>query len=106
MHHIPHSGDLPNTVMTTAHSAIQFMPSNYFAGDLSRRTVHQVRIDYEDGITSHVEEFGQLTNQENLTCKLEFTPLEPNLWAYTGDIVVRKFPFDPNNPYFDTESIT
>jgi len=106
MHHVPHSGDLPNTVMTTAHSAIQFMPSNYFAGDLSRRTVHQVRIDYEDGITSHVEEFGQLTNQEDLTCKLEFTPLEPDLWAYTGDIVVRKFPFDPNNPYFDTESIT
>ncbi|KAK4208151.1 copper amine oxidase [Rhypophila decipiens] len=106
MHHVPHTGDLPNTVMTTAHSGIQFMPSNYFLSDVSRRTVHQIRIDYEDGVTSHVEEFNKFTSADNITtCKLDYTPVKTNHWNYTGDIVVRKFPFDPNNPFFDTQGI-
>ena len=36
VHHIPHTGDLPNTVFTTAHTAIQIAPSNYFKYDQSR----------------------------------------------------------------------
>ena len=36
MHHIPHTGDLPNTVFTTARTAIQITPSNYFMYDQSR----------------------------------------------------------------------
>ncbi|KAK0625529.1 copper amine oxidase [Bombardia bombarda] len=104
MHHVPHTGDLPNTVMTTAHTGIQFMPSNYFSIDQSRQTVNQVRILYADGKTTSVETFGQF-NASSATCKPQYAPIEPNLAGYTGDIVVRKFPFDPNNPYFDTESI-
>jgi primary-amine oxidase len=46
MHHLPHTGDLPNTVFTTAHSAIQISPSNYFTHDQSRDTVNMVRLDY------------------------------------------------------------
>ncbi|KAK4186305.1 putative copper amine oxidase [Podospora australis] len=108
MHHIPHTGDLPNTVMTTAHSGIQFMPSNYFDGDLSRRTVNQVRINYENGTATEIETFGQFKAAEDGscgTCKLDYTPADRKHGDYHGDIVVRKFPFDPNNPYFESESI-
>jgi primary-amine oxidase len=112
MHHVPHSGDLPNTVMTTAHSGIQFMPSNYFDMDESRRTVNQVRIGYEDGKTTEVEMFGQFgaagvggEGTCEKKCTPDFVPVDPDLEGYVGDIVVRKFPFDPNNPYFEVESI-
>ncbi|KAK0724664.1 copper amine oxidase [Lasiosphaeris hirsuta] len=104
MHHVPHTGDLPNTVMTTAHSGIQLTPSNYFDYDQSRRTVNQVRIDYDNGTATDVVTFGQF-DVANATCALNFAAVEPNLAGYQGDIVVRKFPFDPNNPYFETESI-
>jgi primary-amine oxidase len=58
MHHIPHTGDLPNTVFTTAHSAIQITPSNYFAYDQSRDTVNMVRLAYGQNQTK-VKTFGQ-----------------------------------------------
>lgn len=45
MHHMPHTGDLPNTVFSTAHSAITIEPFNYLAGDPSRATTQQVRIN-------------------------------------------------------------
>ncbi|KAK3690111.1 amine oxidase catalytic domain-containing protein [Podospora appendiculata] len=105
MHHVPHTGDLPNTVMTTAHAGVQFMPSNYFDIDQSRSTVNMVRINYKDGKATAVETFGQDEAKAAGACTPVFTPVELNLWGYTGDIVVRKFPFDPNNPYYGTESI-
>jgi len=105
-HHIPHSGDIPNTVMTTAHSSLQFTPHNYFGSDQSRRTVNQVRIDYADGSATSVRAFGSSnTASGNGTCALSHEPVRANLWTYSGDIVVRKFPFDPNNPYYETEGI-
>ncbi|KAK0669179.1 putative copper amine oxidase [Cercophora samala] len=108
MHHVPHTGDLPNTVQTTAHSGIQFMPSNYFDIDQSRRTVNQVRINYFNG-SAEVEEFGQFKagSEEGTcgTCKLNYTPLEPEHQGYKGDVVIRKFPFDPNNPFYSTAGI-
>jgi primary-amine oxidase len=58
MHHIPHTGDLPNTVFTTAHSAIQITPSNYFMYDQSRDTVNMIRLDYKRNQTV-VKTFGQ-----------------------------------------------
>lgn len=100
---VPHTGDLPNTVFTTAHSGFQLMPSNYFDMDQSRRTVNMVRIEYEDGAATGVETFG--SQQSSGTCDLSYTPVEPNLWDYKGDVVVRKFPFDPNNPFYETDSI-
>ncbi|KAB5578137.1 copper amine oxidase [Coniochaeta sp. 2T2.1] len=103
MHHVPHTGDLPNTVFTTAHTGIQFMPNNYFSMDQSRQTVNMVRIDYDNGTTSLVDTFGQKNSDGS--CALEFEPAEPDLYGYTGDVVIRKFPYDPNNPYYDTESI-
>lgn len=100
---VPHTGDLPNTVFTTAHSGVQFMPSNYFAIDQSRKTVNQVRINYSNGTTTAVNTFGQ--KQAFGLCGPDYTAQEADLWGYTGDVVVRKFPYDPNNPYYETDSI-
>lgn len=101
MHHVPHTGDLPNTVFTTAHTGVQFMPSNYFDMDQSRNTVNQVRINYADGAAADVQTFGQKAD----SCGIDFTPVEFDLWQYKGDVVVRKFPYDPNDPYYETDSI-
>ncbi|KAH7394285.1 putative copper amine oxidase [Pyrenochaeta sp. MPI-SDFR-AT-0127] len=56
MHHIPHTGDLPNTVFTTAHSAMIIEPQNYLEGDPSRATTQQIRVSYGDSTT--VKTFG------------------------------------------------
>lgn len=109
MHHVPHTGDLPNTVFTTAHSAVHFMPVNYFAGDVSRRSLATVKIGYGGGEESEVETFGQ--------CGWDGE--DARLKEYKGDVVVRKFPYgewlasslkvplltldlDPNNPWYET----
>jgi primary-amine oxidase len=65
MHHMPHTGDLPNTMFTAAHSAMRFEPLNYLAGDPSVASSQQIRIDYnDDGSIAFVEEFGKM----NGTC--------------------------------------
>jgi len=79
------------------------MPSNYFAMDQSRQTVNMVRIDYDNGTTTLVETYGQ--KNAEATCALNFEPAEPDLYGYVGDVVIRKFPYDPNNPYYETDSI-
>jgi primary-amine oxidase len=62
MHHMPHTGDLPNTMFTSAHSAMRFEPFNYLEGDPSVASNQQVRIDYdEEGHVAFVEEFGKKT---------------------------------------------
>ncbi|KAI6922463.1 putative membrane copper amine oxidase, partial [Hortaea werneckii] len=101
MHHVPHTGDLPNTVFTTAHSGIQFMPLNYFDTDISKQTVNMVRINYNGGNVSKVKTFGQ----EEATCFVDLSEQEPDLSDYQGDVVIRKFPYNPNDPYFETDSI-
>ncbi|KAH8686036.1 membrane copper amine oxidase [Tricladium varicosporioides] len=102
MHHVPHTGDLPNTVFTTAHSGLQIMPLNYLLGSPAKETVNMVRVNYGDGNKSEVLEFGQGSPD----CGVEsLEALVPDLTSYVGDTVVRKFPYDPNDPYFETDSI-
>jgi primary-amine oxidase len=67
MHHLPHTGDLPNTMFSAAHSAMRFEPQNYLEGDPSVASNQQVRIDYnEDGSVKGEEHFGKKT----ATCAL------------------------------------
>lgn len=67
MHHIPHTGDLPNTMFTAAHSSMRFEPLNYLLGDPSIQTHQQIRIDYkEDGTVDNKMEFGKIV--ANATC--------------------------------------
>ena len=89
MHHVPHTGDLPNTVFTTAHSGVQFMPLNYYDADISHQTTQMVRINYTNGTVSQVNTFG---SQEAL-CPVDLAKVEPDLYSYQGDVVIRKFPY-------------
>jgi primary-amine oxidase len=101
MHHLPHTGDLPNTVFTTAHSGVQFMPLNYYERDISKETKQMVRINYNEGDVSRVKTFGA----ELPTCAVDMSKTEPDLFRYHGDVVIRKFPYDPIDPYSETDSI-
>jgi len=57
MHHVPHTGDLPNTVFTTAQSSVFISPHNYLLSDPSRATSQQVEINF-DGDDVAVNTFG------------------------------------------------
>lgn len=43
-HHIPHSGDVPNTLMHTSASSVMFIPHNFHDRDSSRESVQGVRL--------------------------------------------------------------
>jgi len=48
-HHVPTSGDVPNTLMHTSASSVMFVPWNWGESDLSRETVSGVRVGREVG---------------------------------------------------------
>ncbi|KUJ24496.1 amine oxidase catalytic domain-containing protein [Mollisia scopiformis] len=59
-HHVPHSGDIPNTLMTTSASSVMFSPHNYHNRDRSRALTKGVRIDLkEEGFLDSEEELVQ-----------------------------------------------
>ena len=89
MHHIPHTGDLPNTVFTTAHSGLHILPINYLDRDPSVQTVNRVKVQYGGGKPARVETFGQKSS----SCELNFTAAEAELSNYKGDLVVNEFPY-------------
>jgi primary-amine oxidase len=43
-HHIPHSGDIPNTLMHTSATSVMFVPHNFNDRDPSRESVQGVRL--------------------------------------------------------------
>lgn len=52
MHHIPHTGDLPNTVFSTAHTSMLIEPFNYLAGSPHRATKQMVQLRSSNGTTA------------------------------------------------------
>ena len=44
-HHVPNTGDLPNTLEHISGSSVMFVPFNFAEGDMSRESVSGVRID-------------------------------------------------------------
>lgn len=79
MHHAPHTGDLPNTVFTTAHSALIIEPLNYLEMDASRATSQQVRLNYKDGKVQSIKTFGS----QNMTCHVDAVRrFRPWFWSY------------------------
>ncbi|GAQ44944.1 actin binding protein [Aspergillus tubingensis] len=77
MHHVPSTGDLPNTVMTTAAAGVRFVPGNYFMGDQSRGTVNMVRVGFGDeDVMEEVETFGQAGERVEVVVR----PVEEVLW--------------------------
>ncbi|WVQ79580.1 hypothetical protein IAT38_001680 [Cryptococcus sp. DSM 104549] len=101
MHHVPHTGDLPNTVFTTAQSGMMIVPHNYLLSDPSRASTQQIRIDYNDNATTDVYTFGA----EAPSGSVDFAQIAWDPTSYYGDVAVRKFPYDPQNPFNNTESI-
>jgi primary-amine oxidase len=53
------------------------------------RTVNMVRINYGNGSVSNVRTFGQ----QEAVCSVDLSQQEPDLYSYTGDVVIRKFPY-------------
>ncbi|KAJ7906597.1 copper amine oxidase, partial [Mycena leptocephala] len=100
MHHVPHTGDIPNTVFTTAQSAFIISPHNYLLNDASRTSRQMVRIDYNSSGVQLVKKFGG----KMASGVVNITALQPNFWDYEGDVAVRKFPYDPLHPFNDSES--
>jgi primary-amine oxidase len=95
-HHVPDTSDLPNTVFTSAQSGISIQPQNYLLGDASRATRQQVRVAYDSGNVT-VKNFGA----EPPSGVYNLSQNSPHLTKYTGDVVVRKFPYDPDNWYYE-----
>jgi primary-amine oxidase len=62
-----------------------------------------VRIDYDDGVVAGIETFWQRANRPQ--CGLDLGDVEPDLSLYKGDTVIRKFPYDPLEWYYETDSI-
>ncbi|KAK3322984.1 copper amine oxidase [Apodospora peruviana] len=42
-HHVPNTGDIPNTLMTTSASSVMFVPHNYRVRDRSRALTRRIR---------------------------------------------------------------
>ncbi|KAI9167809.1 Membrane primary amine oxidase [Paramyrothecium foliicola] len=87
MHHVPHTGDLPNTVYTTAQAGIAISPHNYLLGDPSRATSHSVYVDLtkEPAVESSY-------GGEQATCAYDMSKLYPDLSDYVMGETLRKWP--------------
>ncbi|KXJ85223.1 copper amine oxidase [Microdochium bolleyi] len=95
MHHMPHTGDLPNTVFTTAHSAVIISPFNYLRGDPSRASKQQVEIALSENNPATVKTWGA----QAATCSsINQGQVNPDLTTYSGGITVQKYPFDYTVP--------
>lgn len=90
MHHVPHTGDLPNTVFTTAQSSVMITPHNYFYGDISRHSSQMIRVNYDDEGATDVETFGQ----QMAMGKVDMEQIAWDPYTYKGDESTRKFPFE------------
>lgn len=93
MHHMPHTGDIPNTVFSTAHSAMTIEPFNYLMGDPSQASNQQVLIK----TTKDQAEITRYGAQE-ATCPVDLSQMNPDLSQYSNSISVLKFPFDGSKP--------
>lgn len=57
-HHVPHTGDIPNTLMTTSASSVMFSPYNYHVRDRSRAMTNGVKIDVSKETELEVHIYG------------------------------------------------
>jgi hypothetical protein len=67
MHHVPHSGDIPNTLMHTSSSSVMFTPFNFHSRDPSRLTSQGVELHIKSKGTK-AKYFGK-TYQEGVKLK-------------------------------------
>lgn len=89
MHHVPHTGDLPNTVQTTAQSSVVFAPHNYLLGDPTRQVAQMIDIDTRVKKANVIESYGK----KNEACTYPVV-YEPDYSTLTGSIVVDKMTYE------------
>jgi primary-amine oxidase len=68
-------------------------PVNYFAGDVSRSTIHGVRVNFDDK-SQIIDRITFGTTQP--TCAYDMVEVAPNLSSFIGEITIPKFPWDPS----------
>ncbi|KAF5989464.1 peroxisomal amine oxidase [Fusarium bulbicola] len=93
MHHMPHTGDLPNTVFSTAHSSMLIEPMKYLLGDPSQASSQQVLIKTTDG-KPEITRYGA----KEATCPVDMAQLNPDLSSYSNSVSVLKYPLDGSKP--------
>ncbi|PPJ55478.1 hypothetical protein CBER1_08020 [Cercospora berteroae] len=81
MHHVPTTGDLPNTVTTNGHSSIRLTPHNLFPLDQSAHSISRVRIDYNQEGVTEINTFGQ---EARNGCTTIVDPDQAQLLQYHG----------------------
>lgn len=92
-HHIPNTADLPNTVTTTAVTSFGLAPQNYFAGDISRSTIHGVRLSFDE--TSSIVKTDTFGTEQPI-CLYDMNQAAPDLSSFIGEIAISKFPWNPS----------
>jgi len=55
---VPHTGDIPNTLMTTSASSVMFSPYNYHVRDRSRAMTNGVKVDVSKEDKADIQFFG------------------------------------------------
>lgn len=78
MHHLPHTGDLPFTLFTTAHATVHFQPLNYFSDDISTESLSQVEIDFFYSGNNSVPTI-QTYGQNPAFCSIDLSKDAPDL---------------------------
>ncbi|TVY73173.1 Membrane primary amine oxidase [Lachnellula suecica] len=87
MHHVPHTGDIPNTVFSTSQSGISISPHNYLLRDPSRQSSHIVYIN-KTASTLTAETYGG----EVATCVFDLAQLYPDLTSFPASSTNSAFP--------------
>jgi len=76
-HHVPHSGDVPNTLMHTSASSVMFIPHNFHDRDPSRESATGAKLDMKgNGERSTVEYFGgryKHSVRSSVVCPIAFS---------------------------------
>ncbi|KAK7963812.1 membrane primary amine oxidase [Apiospora saccharicola] len=108
MHHIPHTGDLPNTgastnieirsVFSTAHTAMLIEPFNYLPGSPHRATKQMVQLKSNNGSTA-ITRYGATPANcavDSNRPQSQLNPKPDENWSAT--IAIRKNPYDGSQP--------
>ena len=80
---MPHTGDLPNTVFSTAYSGLIIEPFNYLSGDPSRATTQQIRLNNPVGTNLSVTTFGAVP----ASCAVDMVWHDPRPFPITSVII-------------------
>ena len=83
MHHLPHTGDMPLTLFTTAHASVHFQPLNYYADDISTESLSQVQVDFDYRGNQTIETVNTF-GQNPAWCSVDLSKDAPDIYSEQG----------------------